>query len=194
MRLAFKPFTEFSWDIFSYFYFYLFLCRAPLAALQLAQSKWGGVKINGSDEYKCRCAELAVKNGIRVVNPELQKLLRKPEKTKSPENSMSIHAMARVLGKKLLGEQMIIVTNACDGKEYRGLLFGVLEKNGYFYAVQHFGDNHIILHDADRNDLPALNALIGQEIELTSDNSRIENIVDSRSRSERLDKKRGWSR
>ena len=43
-----------------------------LAALLIAQQKWGGVQLNGTDEYKRRCLELAVKNGIRVANPELQ--------------------------------------------------------------------------------------------------------------------------
>jgi hypothetical protein len=47
-----------------------------LAALQLAQEKWGGVKITGTDEYKRRCAELAVEYGIRVVNPELQGFIK----------------------------------------------------------------------------------------------------------------------
>jgi hypothetical protein len=50
-----------------------------LAALQLAQSKWGGVQINGTDEYKRRCVELAVKNGIRIVNPEFQDFVKKLE-------------------------------------------------------------------------------------------------------------------
>jgi hypothetical protein len=165
-----------------------------LAALQLAQSKWGGIQVNGTDEYKHKCAELAVKNGISVVNPELQSVQQEVRGEISRESSMSVHAMARVLGKKLLGEQMIIVTNASDGKGCSGILLGVLEKNGYFYAAQHLGDNHIILHDTDQKDLPALKTLIGQEIEITSDNGRIQNIVDSRSRTERLEKKRGWSR
>jgi hypothetical protein len=47
-----------------------------LAALQLGQEKWGGVKLTGSDEYKRRCAELAAEHGIRIVNPELQGIIR----------------------------------------------------------------------------------------------------------------------
>jgi hypothetical protein len=89
---------------------------------------------------------------------------------------------------------MIIVTSAFDGRNYSGLLLEVLEKNGHFYAAQNIGDNHIILHDADPSDLPALNALIGQEVEITSDNGRIQNIVDSRSRIETHERNRGWSR
>jgi hypothetical protein len=43
-----------------------------LAALQLGQQKWGGVQVNGTDEYKMRCAEIAVKHGIRITTPELR--------------------------------------------------------------------------------------------------------------------------
>jgi hypothetical protein len=42
-----------------------------LAALQLARQKWGGVQVNGTDEYKRRCAEIAAEHGIRITNPEL---------------------------------------------------------------------------------------------------------------------------
>jgi uncharacterized protein (UPF0335 family) len=41
-----------------------------LAALQLGQQKWGGVQVNGTDEYKRRCAGIAAKYGIRITNPE----------------------------------------------------------------------------------------------------------------------------
>ena len=47
-----------------------------LAALQLARQKWGAVQINGSDGYKRRCAEIAAKNGIKVVNPELHSIAK----------------------------------------------------------------------------------------------------------------------
>jgi hypothetical protein len=149
------------------------------------------VQVNGTDEYKHRCAELAVKNGIRIVNPELQSVQQEIREKTVRESSMSVFAMARVLGQKALGEQMIIVTSATDGKEYGGVLLGILEKDGYFYAAQHLGDNHIILHCASNDYLPELKALIGQEVGITSDNG---NIVDSRLRCERLERKRGWSR
>jgi hypothetical protein len=165
-----------------------------LAALQLAQQKWGGVQVNGTDEYKRRCAELAVKNGIRVVNPELQSDQQEIQAKISRESSMSIFAMARELGQKALGEQMIIVTSARDGKEYSGALLGVLEKDGHFYAAQHIGDNHVILYDADQNDLPALKALTGQKVDMISDEMCIQNIVDSRNRSERLERNKGRGR
>jgi hypothetical protein len=165
-----------------------------LAALQLAQQKWGGVQVNGSDDYKRKCAELAAKNGIRIANPELQNVIKEAQEQKARDSSMSVFAMAKVLGQKMLGEQMIIVTSAYEGKEYNGTLLGVLEKDGFFYAAQHFGDNHIILHDAEPCDVSALKTFIGQKIELTSNDGRIENLVDCRSRIETRERNRGWSR
>jgi hypothetical protein len=48
---------------------------AILAALQLGQHKWGGVRVNGTEDYKRRCTEIAVEHGIRVTNPELRHIL-----------------------------------------------------------------------------------------------------------------------
>jgi hypothetical protein len=107
---------------------------------------------------------------------------------------MSIYAMARELGKKVLREPVSIVTNAKEGREYSALLLGIIEKEDRFYAAQSLYDNHVILHDASRNDLPALRALMGQGVEITSADGHIQNIVDSRSRSGRLERDRGWSR
>jgi hypothetical protein len=45
---------------------------STLAALQLASQKWGVLRINGSEAYKKRCAELAVEHGIKINNPELR--------------------------------------------------------------------------------------------------------------------------
>lgn len=43
-----------------------------LAALQLATQKWGELSVSGSDDYKARCAALAIEHGFRIVNLELQ--------------------------------------------------------------------------------------------------------------------------
>jgi hypothetical protein len=102
--------------------------------------------------------------------------------------------MARELAQRVLRDPVMIVTNAFDGRHYSGLLLGVLEKNGHFYAAQNIGDNHIILHNADPSNFHALKSLIGQKVEITNDNERIWNLVASRSRSERLERNRGWSR
>ena len=165
-----------------------------LAALQLAQSKWGGVKVNGTDEYKRKCAELAVKNGIHVTNPELQELLCKPEKTKPPENSMSRYAMARELGKKMLGEPIFVVTDAFEEREYSGLLLGVIEKEGRYYAAQCFSDGHVILHSAAKDDLPTLKSLTGKNVDIFSKDGCVQNLIDSEIVPRGLEKNRGWRR
>jgi hypothetical protein len=36
-----------------------------LAVLQLAQSKWDGAKVTGTKAYKQKCAEIAVRHGIK---------------------------------------------------------------------------------------------------------------------------------
>jgi hypothetical protein len=59
-----------------------------LAALQLAQEKWGGVRINGTDEYKRKCAEIAAKHDIKVVNPELSGIVKEFERKSSPPVSV----------------------------------------------------------------------------------------------------------
>ena len=49
-----------------------------LAALQLAAEKWGGkFQINGNDEYKQLCVKLAVENGWKITNPELQQAIER---------------------------------------------------------------------------------------------------------------------
>lgn len=43
-----------------------------LAALQLAEQKWGSFEVNGRAQFKALCVELAVAHGMTLVNPELQ--------------------------------------------------------------------------------------------------------------------------
>lgn len=44
---------------------------AVLAALQLAAQKWGTVRVDGPAEFKMLCADLAVRHGFRIGNPEI---------------------------------------------------------------------------------------------------------------------------
>ena len=43
-----------------------------LAALQLAQEKWGSFTIYGPAKYKQLCAKLAIEHGFQIKNPEMQ--------------------------------------------------------------------------------------------------------------------------
>ncbi|GHV53260.1 relaxase [Synergistales bacterium] len=64
---------------------------AILAALQLANQKWGSAIVNGTDEYKKICVELAIKHNLKISNPELIKEVENgkshtPEQHKQEEN------------------------------------------------------------------------------------------------------------
>jgi len=43
-----------------------------LAALQLSAQKWGSFQVNGNDDYKGLCVQLAAEHGFKISNPELQ--------------------------------------------------------------------------------------------------------------------------
>jgi hypothetical protein len=45
--------------------------EAILAALQLANQKWGGAVVTGTDEYKRRCVEIAIRHNLKISNPDL---------------------------------------------------------------------------------------------------------------------------
>ncbi len=67
---------------------------AALAALQLGAAKWGGkVTIYGSPEYQAMCVQLAVENGIEIVNPELREQFRaaKEAHRRAREEAMRTH-------------------------------------------------------------------------------------------------------
>jgi hypothetical protein len=44
---------------------------AILAALQLANQKWGSAVVNGTEEYKRACVELAIAHNLKIHNPDL---------------------------------------------------------------------------------------------------------------------------
>jgi hypothetical protein len=46
---------------------------AILAALQLANQKWGSAVIQGTEEYKRKCVEMAIHHNLRLANPDLAK-------------------------------------------------------------------------------------------------------------------------
>jgi hypothetical protein len=53
---------------------------AILAALQLANQKWGGAVVNGSDEYKMQCVALAIRHNLKLSNPDLARLVEEGRK------------------------------------------------------------------------------------------------------------------
>jgi hypothetical protein len=63
------------------------------------------------------------------------------------------------------------------------------------YTAQRIGNDPIILHhDAAEDNVLTLEALIGKNVEITSDNERIGSIIDTQSQFKQLERSRGWRR
>jgi hypothetical protein len=174
-----------------------------LAALQLAQAKWGGVKINGTGEYKRKCAEIATRNGIKVSNPELQELMKElkqkrddqPAISEAKPTGYSVFTLAKTLAQKELREDIIIAISAMDSREYHGALLGIVSSGGKYAAVQAISDNQVVLHDVGESDVPGLEALNGRELVMTSENYRLNAVEDATTiKALRRNRERGWSR
>jgi hypothetical protein len=64
-----------------------------LAALQLANQKWGSAVINGSEEYKRACAELAMEHNLKIHNPDLARLVEEGGKSMTQRNTKEAAAI-----------------------------------------------------------------------------------------------------
>lgn len=63
---------------------------ATLAAMQLAAMKWGSITVTGDADHKALCARLAVMNGIKINNDDMQDMLN-VEKEKLKEARKNAH-------------------------------------------------------------------------------------------------------
>ena len=115
------------------------------------------------------------------MNPELQEI----QSSQIPKSAV---ATAAELVRAKTGESRFITTNAFEGRKYAGELFGIIDCESHLYAVHRIGEGRLILHNVRREDIPALDASIGQNAEITSDYEGILNIVDSGRRSEQLER------
>jgi hypothetical protein len=174
-----------------------------LAALQLAQEKWGGVRVNGTDEYKRRCAEVAAKNDIQVSNPELQRFMKEltqkrydqPAVSESKPTSYSVFALAKILAQKELCEDIIIAISAMDGREYYGTLLGIVSSGDRYVAVQAISGNQVVLHDIRGGDVQKLDTFKRQEVVMASEGYRLSVIEDTQTTQARQrNRVRGWCR
>lgn len=57
-----------------------------LAAMQLAQEKWGSFTVFGPPKYKQMCAKLAAEHGFKINNPDLQDMAN-PQQRQKPAPS-----------------------------------------------------------------------------------------------------------
>jgi hypothetical protein len=106
------------------------------------------------------------------------------------ENYKRFLLAVRELAAKFGGEALI-VTNAQDGRNYSGLILGTAEHNGHHYAAQMMSDGHVILHHAEKGDLPRIASIAGKKAEIKCLDWRIGAIAEEQERRER---NRGWSR
>ena len=54
---------------------------AILAALQLANQKWGAAQINDMDKkYRQLCVQVAIRHGLKISNPDLKKAVEEGRK------------------------------------------------------------------------------------------------------------------
>ncbi len=157
-----------------------------LAALQLAQEKWGGVELSGSDEYKRRCAEIAAKNGIRIVNPELREMAAA---TETPEERMqrmaeiskTLRQKAMEVARRYIPQGMIIMTDAQDGRTYSGIIIGVVSSGEHVHTLQMISENHVIQHSVDGEEREQMERIIGRDVTITYRGGRIARVEDSMS-------------
>jgi hypothetical protein len=158
-----------------------------LASLQLAQEKWGGVHLNGTDEYKRRCAKLAAQHGIRIDNPELQTLPKTPEiqnairprEGESKHSNEQLLVMGKELARSKLRESAIIALNATNGRDCRGTLLGVVGEEGHYMAVQKISKNQVILHRVDEDYLQSAKDLVGRSMIMRSERHHLSAIEDA---------------
>jgi hypothetical protein len=66
---------------------------AILAALQLANQKWGSAVVNGTEEYKRACVELAIAHNLRIFNPDLAREVEEGRKRMTQRNTMEAAAI-----------------------------------------------------------------------------------------------------
>jgi hypothetical protein len=67
-----------------------------LAALQLSAQKWGAINVIGSDDYKARCAALAIEHGFKIVNPELQERITQGREAKALDRTVLSPSMLTI--------------------------------------------------------------------------------------------------
>ncbi len=160
-----------------------------LAALQLGQQKWGGVQLNGSDEYKQRCAEIAAKNGIRITNSELQDISttakeETPEERaqRKAEEYETLNRMTMALMTKRFPAGGIMVSDAQNERQYDGVLLGMVSNGGRTLALLEWVDNRVIRLDVrDKEMLRRLESCIGNKVVLTYRDWVVAQMEESRS-------------
>jgi hypothetical protein len=85
---------------------------AILAALQLANQKWGSAVVNGTEDYKRSCVELAIAHNLKIYNPDLARQVEEGRKSMSQREESTFSQYADAVGAERF---RILVTEFTDG-------------------------------------------------------------------------------
>lgn len=92
-------------------------------ALELACQKWGGAKIDGSEEYVNRCIDISARYNIRISNPELQQKVkeRKEALVKEAQTDEIERTQDRERGERMnkIAEGLAAYDKAVNADRYR---------------------------------------------------------------------------
>jgi hypothetical protein len=106
------------------------------------------------------------------------------------ENYRRFRVSIRELAAKF-GKEAFIITNAQNGRSYSGHILGTAEHNGHHYAAQLIDEGRVILHHAEKSDLPQIASIVGKNVEIRCVDGRIGAICEEHIQRER---NRGLSR
>lgn len=99
---------------------------AILAALQLANQKWGGAVVSGAEEYKRQCAALAIRHGLRISNPELAQEIEEGKKQQHGGNDMNIETKKEIFtryAEAVGAERFRVTVTAMDAEKKSAFVF-----------------------------------------------------------------------
>ena len=123
--------------------------ESVLSALQLANAKWGATQINGSDEYKSICVSVAVKNGLKIANPDLAAEVERQRKEQREKffsyRSVTVEEIEKL---NLVENPLIYVNPRKDNQSYKGKIVHVDYERGY--CVQLIGQKSLFVHRLDK--------------------------------------------
>ena len=127
----------------------------------------------------------------REIWPDAVKAIERHEARKKEDEKRAIEEWgAHINEAQRLTDKKGFLICATEGQEYWGVLCGVYERGGKFYAVQEL-DGLLVRHDITREDLPKLERMRGRDVKIKSGHEHGVTIRDANSRGERS---RGFGR
>jgi hypothetical protein len=121
--------------------------EALIASLRYAAEKWGGtLHLAGGDAvFKERALRVAAAHGIRIANPELQRLQSQLQAPQSRPPATGSDSDYEALQNLIVNRNKTanIIRPGANGKSYADPIVGENDR----YVVQHTGGNDYVIHD-----------------------------------------------